>query len=82
MENIPETREALALRKFLLNPAKEVTDLTQRKALFQTVCKSYGKCCKLIIESGNTNNLVATKMVEKVGLKMLKEPTPYKVSWL
>ena len=40
------------------------------------------KCCKLIIDSGSTDNLVATEMVEKLGLKCLKHPTPYKVSWL
>eukprot|EP00253_Pinus_taeda_P030181 PITA_30181 len=46
------------------------------------MCKSHGKCCKLIIDSGSTDNLVATKMVEKLGLKRLKHPNPYKVSWL
>eukprot|EP00253_Pinus_taeda_P003576 PITA_03576 len=30
----------------------------------------------------STDNLVATEMVEKLGLKKLKHPTPYKVSWL
>ena len=79
---MPETGEALVLNKALLKPPKEVADQTQRKALFQTVCKSHGKCCKLIIESGSTNNLVATEMVGKLGLKKLKHPTPYRVSWL
>lgn len=50
--------------------------------MFLTVCKSHGKCCKLIINSGSTNNLVATEMVEKLELKRLKHPSPYKVSWL
>eukprot|EP00253_Pinus_taeda_P002030 PITA_02030 len=36
----------------------------------------------MIIDSGSTDNLVATEMVEKLGLKRLKHPTPYKVSWL
>eukprot|EP00253_Pinus_taeda_P003381 PITA_03381 len=81
-ENTPETGEALVLNKVLLKPAKEVAEPNQRKALFRTVCKSRGKCCKLIIDSGSTNNLVAVEMVEKLGLKKLKHPTPYKVSWL
>eukprot|EP00253_Pinus_taeda_P013169 PITA_13169 len=59
-----------------------MAEQTQRKALFRTVFKSHGKCCKLIIDSGSTDNLVATEMVEKLGLKRLKHPTPYKVSWL
>ena len=54
---MPETREALLLNKVLLKPAKEVADQTQRKALFQTMCKSHGKCYKLIIDSGSTDNL-------------------------
>ena len=82
MENIPETGEALVLNKVLLKPAKEVADQTQRKALFWTVCKSHGKCYKLIIDCGSTDNLVAMKMVGKLVLKKLKHPTPYRVSWL
>eukprot|EP00253_Pinus_taeda_P005411 PITA_05411 len=31
---------------------------------------------------GSTDNLVAVEMIEKLGLKKLKHPTPYKVSWL
>eukprot|EP00253_Pinus_taeda_P017366 PITA_17366 len=81
VENVAETGEALVLNKVLLKPAKETTEQTQRKALFRTVCKSHGKCCKLIIDSGSTDNLAATEMVEKLGLKRLKHPTPYKVSW-
>eukprot|EP00253_Pinus_taeda_P017098 PITA_17098 len=81
-ENTPETGEALVLNKVLLKPAKEVAELDQRKALFRTVCKSQGKCCKLVIDSGSTDNLVAVEMVEKLGLKKLKHHTPYKVSWL
>eukprot|EP00253_Pinus_taeda_P004479 PITA_04479 len=82
VEDVAETGEALLLNKVLLKPIKEVSEPTQRKSLFQTVCKSHGKCCKVIIDSGSTDNLVATEMVEKLGLKRLKHPTPYKVSWL
>eukprot|EP00253_Pinus_taeda_P018343 PITA_18343 len=82
VENAPKTGEALVLNKVLLKEAKETAEQTQRKALFRTVCKSHGKCCKLIIDSGSTDNLVAIEMVEKLGLKRLKHPTPYKVSWL
>lgn len=55
---------------------------TQWKALFRTICKSHGKCCKLMIDSGSTDNLVGTEMVQKLGLRRLKHPTPYKVSCL
>eukprot|EP00253_Pinus_taeda_P017697 PITA_17697 len=81
-ENTPEIGEALVMNKVLLKPAKEAAEPDQRKALFRTVCKSQGKCCKVIVDSGSTDNLVAVEMVEKLGLKRLRHPTPYKVSWL
>ena len=82
VENVTETREALVLNEVLLKVTKETVDQTQRNALFQIVCKSHGKCCKLVIDSGSTDNIVTTEMVEKLYLKRLKQPTPYKVSWL
>ena len=70
------------MNKVLLKPTKETIEQMQQKDLFWMICKSHGKCCKLIIKSGSTDNLMATKMVEKLELKRLKHPTPYKVSWL
>ena len=81
-ENTLEMREALVLHKVLLKPVKENIEQTQRKALFKTIYKSRGKCCKLIIDSGSTGNLVPTEMVEKLELKRSKHPNPYRVSWL
>lgn len=54
----------------------------KRKSLFRTTCKSQGKVCKVIANSGSTNNLVSLEMVEKFNMKKLPHPTPYKVSWL
>eukprot|EP00253_Pinus_taeda_P032679 PITA_32679 len=82
VEDVAETGEALLLNKVLLKPTKEVSEPTQWKSLFQTICKSHGKCCKVIIDSESMDNLVATEMVENLGLKRLKHPTPYKVLWL
>ena len=36
----------------------------------------------MVIDSGSTDNLVSTEMVEKLILKKNKHPVPYKVSWL
>jgi hypothetical protein len=36
----------------------------------------------VIIDSGSTDNLVSTDMVEKLQLKTTAHPRPYKVSWL
>eukprot|EP00253_Pinus_taeda_P015838 PITA_15838 len=49
-ENTPEIGEALVMNKVLLKPAKEAAEPDQRKALFRTVCKSQGKCCKCEVE--------------------------------
>ena len=70
------------MNKVLLKPEKEKEELAQRKSLFRTTCKVQGKCCKMVIDSGNTDNLVSTNMVEKLSLRMTKHPVPYKVSWL
>lgn len=47
-KNVLQIGKALVLNKVLLQPAKETSKQTQRKALLQTVCKSHGKCCKMI----------------------------------
>ena len=50
--------------------------------MFNTFCKVEGKCCKLIVDSGSTDNLVSTKMVEKLKLRKMVYPEPYRVTWL
>ena len=81
-ENIPELGELLLMNKVLLKLEKEAIKPAQRKNLFRTICKVQGKCFQLIINSGSTNNLVSTKVVEKLKLKRIRHPTPYKVSCL
>ena len=36
----------------------------------------------MVIDSGSTDNIASTKMVEKLKLGKIVHPTPYKVSWL
>ena len=81
-DEILDLGESLMMKRVLLKPQKEVKEPAQRRNLFRTMCKVKGKCCKLIIDNGSTNNLVSTKMVEKLGLNKIAHPTPYKVSWL
>lgn len=40
------------------------------------------KCCKLITHNGSIDNLVSIEMVDKLGLKKIPHPTPYRVGWL
>jgi hypothetical protein len=70
------------LRKILLKPEAEIEKPVQRNSLFRTTCKTKDKVCKVIIDSGSTDNLVSTEMVEKLELKTTAHPKPYKVSWL
>ena len=60
MDEIPEIGKALVMRKVLLKQVKEVDEPPQQKALFRTVCKVQGKCYKVIIDGGSTDNLVST----------------------
>ena len=54
------------MKRVLVKTEKKVHELAQRKSLFRTKCKSQGKCCKMVIDSGSTNNLVSIEMVEKL----------------
>jgi uncharacterized protein YlzI (FlbEa/FlbD family) len=73
---------SLMMRKVLLTPEKEVEDAVQRNMIFRTTCKTKDRKCKVIIDSGSTDNLISTEMVEKLELEKTDHPRPYKVSWL
>ena len=70
------------MHKILLTPEKEVEDTAQRTRLFRMTCKTKGWKCKVIVDSGSTDNLVSTEMVEKLELETNRHLSPYKVSWL
>jgi hypothetical protein len=76
------SRKSLTVHKVLLTPEKEVEDTAQRTILFRTTCKTKGWKCKVIVDSGSTDNLVSAEMVEKLALETTNHPSPYKVSWL
>ena len=48
--------------------------------MFRNKCKSQGKCCKMVVESDSTDNLVSIEMVEKLVLERMKHLPSYKVS--
>jgi hypothetical protein len=77
-----DSGRSLGMHKILLTPEKEVDNSVQRSRLFRTACTAKDRKCKVIIDSGSTDNLVAAEMVEKLELKTTKHPSPYKVSWL
>jgi hypothetical protein len=77
-----EDGRSLMMSKVLLTPEKEVEDAVQRNKLFRTTCKTKDRKCKVIIDSGSTDNLISTEMVEKLELETTDHPRSYKVSWL
>ena len=70
------------LKRVLVKKEKKLHEPAQRKSMFRTKWKSQGKCCKMVINSSSTDNLVSTEMVDKLGLNRMTHPTSYKVSWL
>jgi hypothetical protein len=52
------------MHKVLLTPEKEVENTAQRSRLFRTACTAKDRKCKVIVDSGSTDNLVSTEMVE------------------
>ena len=50
-----------------------------RKNVFHTKCTSQGKVGLMIIDSGSFENVVSTKMVQKLGLKTVPHPNSYKL---
>jgi hypothetical protein len=77
-----EDESLLGMHKVLLTPEKEVESSVQRTRLFRTACKTKDRVCKVIVDSGSTNNLFSTEMVDKLEMETTDHPSPYKVSWL
>ena len=74
-----ERGEVLVNRRVLLSGE---TKPEERRSLFCTRCKCGDKCCDLIIDGGNTGNLVSEKMVRKLNLKKQKHLHPYCIAWV
>jgi hypothetical protein len=51
-------------------------------SLMVPTCTIRGKVCKLIIDGGNCENVVAEEAVQKLALETEKHPTPYHLEWL
>ncbi|XP_059071728.1 uncharacterized protein LOC131869516 [Cryptomeria japonica] len=61
-ECAPEQGESLMFKRVLVEHSNEDTGSTERRSLFRTVCKSGNKCCKVIVDTGSTRNLVSEEM--------------------
>lgn len=59
-------------------PIKDPTkdENKQRSALFRVKCKIMVKLCKVIIDSGSTNNLISEEVLEKLKLTKIPHECP------
>ncbi|GLJ33708.1 hypothetical protein SUGI_0677630 [Cryptomeria japonica] len=80
-KNKSEDGELLMMRIALCHTREDKEPL-QRKNPFKTRCKVFGKCCKVVIDSGSLDNLVSKEMVNKLKLERLKHPKPYQIAWI
>jgi len=71
----------LMIRRTLTNqPILQIE--SQRENIFHTRCKIFENVCSLIIDSGSCCNCCSDMLVEKLKLKMIPHPQPYKLRWI
>ncbi|XP_024007271.1 uncharacterized protein LOC112083475 [Eutrema salsugineum] len=78
---MPARGELLVTRR-TLNVQTKTEGNEQRENLFHSRCMVQGKVCSLVIDGGRCTNVASESMVEKLGLKLMKRPKPYKLKWL
>ncbi|GJU68204.1 putative reverse transcriptase domain, zinc finger, CCHC-type, aspartic peptidase domain protein [Tanacetum coccineum] len=80
----PDRGEVLISRRLLSTVLADPDDDTKwlRNNIFRTKCTAKGKVCMVIIDGGSCENMVATTMVEKLGLPIQDHPEPYQLTWL
>ena len=54
----------------------------QRHNLFQTRGTIKDKLCSIIVDKASCNNIACQELVERMGLKQRRHPSPYKIQWL
>ena len=50
--------------------------------LFHTQGMIKDKLCRIIVDNGSCNNIASQELVERLGLKQQRHPSPYKMQWL
>ncbi|KAI9192094.1 hypothetical protein LWI28_018246 [Acer negundo] len=54
----------------------------RRSSIFHTFTKCGNEVCKVLVDSGSCINVVSAQTVNKLGLKLVNHPEPYRVSWI
>nr|GEX64670.1 putative reverse transcriptase domain-containing protein [Tanacetum cinerariifolium] len=80
----PDQGEVLISQRLLSTVLADPNDDTKwlRNNIFRTKCTSKGKVYMVIIDGGSCENMVATTMVEKLGLPIQDHPELYQLTWL
>ena len=77
----PVDGKLMVARRALNMQVKEDAEV-QCDNIFHTRCHIKDKVCSMIIDGGSCTNVASTSLVEKLNLKTLKHPRPYKLQWL
>ena len=76
------TDECLVTLRSLNSQMEEDETQAQRTNLFHSKCLIQDQCCMLIIDGGSCTNLVSSYLVDKLKLKTIPHPRPYKLQWM
>ena len=68
---------SLVIQRLLLTPRVKYGD--QRNEIFRARYTISKRVCDLIIDSGSVKKNVSKSLVTKLGLKIEKHPSPYKI---
>ena len=71
---------SLVIQRLLLTLRVEYGD--QQNEIFRARCTINKKVCDLIIDSGSVENIALKSLVSKLGLKIEKHPSSYKIGWI
>ena len=66
----------------VLSITAEKEENGQRHNLFHTRGMIKDKLCRIIVDNGSCNNIASQELVNRLGLKPRRHPSPYKMQWL
>ena len=66
----------------VLSITAEKEENGQRHNLFHTRGMIKDKLCCIIVDNGSCNNIASQELVNRLGLKPQRHPSPYKMQWL
>jgi hypothetical protein len=66
----------------VLSVTAEKEENGQRHNLFHTTGMIKDKLCRIIVDNGSCNNIASQELVDRLGLKSRRHPSPYKMQWL